>query len=114
MNRTMRRTAVVGIATVATLVITAAPSFAYQCGNANKKPDAGLVTFKDQGARAATTAPEHARAYNATGTGAFGDAVLFYEEGEVEPGYVIFARNDLHPAAQVGSSDHGVIQVVPQ
>jgi hypothetical protein len=89
------RKAVFGVAIAgSTLLAAAAPSSAFFCGNANKKPGAGAAELKE------SFNPNAAE--NSTFTGAYFDVGEDLE---------LFVRNGLHPAADVGSPDHGIVEI---
>ena len=98
---------IVAFAIMAGVVVgSAAPSFAFFCTNASRNanaPAAGTVEFKDSNAQADM---DTSHAWNSTATGAWVDAGEF---GGPQ-GTIIFARNGLHPAAGVGSPDHGIVE----
>ena len=97
----------VGAAVAAAVVVgSASPSFAFFCTNASRNehaPHAGTVEFKESNAQADM---DTSHAWNSTATGAWVDAGEF---GGPE-GVIIFARAPLHPAAGVGSPDHGIVE----
>ena len=85
------------------VVGSAAPSYAFFCGNASKNPDAGAMEFKESKAQGN---PETSRAWNSEATGAWADSGDFGGPA----GVIVFGRNGLAPAAFVGSPDHGIVE----